>query len=705
MNRDEAREYIKSHVDCRDYLEKSPKGNYCCPICGSGYGEHRSGALAYYPKTNTTYCFSCNQSYDVIDLYQAVNEGMDYNTALQELAEIAGITIDSSSHLPMNRTTAKEVFTAADCQLAEGPENGHTSAENIEGNNSYLENIKTAQNENLGLIAQPEPDFSTYYAECRQRITDPVAVSYLSARGISVGTAIACGIGYDPQADPANNPGNTGRALHPVPRIIIPTTKSQYVGRSIDPNTEGQYKKLNSKGGKPGLFNEKALFEQEVSEVFVVEGAFDALALIEAGAAAVALNSTSNADKLIKLLEEKPTESILIICCDNDAAGKKANEILREGLQRLNLAFVMGDVCGGYKDPNEFLQADPEGFSDAVEEARRRASTKPDNVSDYIALCMGTDIEKFRTDVKTGYSNLDEKTFGLYSGLYTIAAMPSLGKTTFCSQLADQLAMAGQDVIFFSLEQSKLELVSKSIARMTAILDKERAVTSLQIRRGRGGELAKQAAAEYMKRVGDRLSIVEGNFSCNVSFIGDYVRQYVRRNDKRPVVFVDYLQILQPEQTGNRPQGIRETVDHTVTELKRLSRELNLTVFVISSVNRMNYLTPIAFESLKETGGIEFTSDVIWGLQLKCISQETLFSESDKSKVKEKRARVNQAKAENPRKIELSCLKNRYGIACFSCFFDYYPANDLFKVDTASELDFQTLDEEVQQIAGRRFDL
>ena len=175
------------------------------------------------------------------------------------------------------------------------------------------------------------------------------------------------------------------------------------------------------------------------------------------------------------------------------------------------------------------------------------------------------------------------------------------------------------------------------------------------------------------RQVGDRLSVIEGNFDCDVSFIGDYVRRYIRNNNTRPVVFIDYLQILQPE---NERQSTKEAIDNTVTQLKRMSRDLNLTVLVISSVNRANYLTPIDFESLKESGGIEYTADVIWGLQLQCL-KEDLFDKQNN--IKARRNRINAAKKATPREIELVCLKNRYGVANFSCFFDYYPAHDLFQ--------------------------
>ena len=110
-------------------------------------------------------------------------------------------------------------------------------------------------------------------------------------------------------------------------------------------------------------------------------------------------------------------------------------------------------------------------------------------------------------------------------------------------------------------------------------------------------------------------------------------------------------------------------------------------MFVISSVNRSNYLTPIDFESLKESGGIEYTADVVWGLQLSCMN-EPLFDK--KEGIAEKRARIRNAKAEDPRRIQLLCLKNRYGIANFSCEYKYYPKYDLFVPDMASEFDGQT---------------
>lgn len=635
MNRETARQEIRN--SWRTILQRTTSPakqkvngevSYICPLCG--HGTHGDG-LTRNPKSkdgNSLKCFGCDFSGDIIDLFREINK-TDYNTALSLLAEEIGITIDQ--YQPQREENHPQTAT--------------------------------------------ETDYTTYYRECRERLAhSPDALNYLQGRGISEETAAAYWIGFDPAADPAQSD-------HPCPRLIIPTSKEHYIARRIDGVQD--FAKLNPKGSTPAIFNNRVLYEQEAQEVFVTEGAFDALSLLEIGAAAIALNSAANAEALLKQLEQRRTEATLILCLDNDKRGKQATETLKAGLQRLNISFITADICSGHKDPNEALTDNREAFIEAVTQAQRKTAAKPDNTAYYIDSLMQGEIARFKNDKKTGFINLDQQAGGLYSGLYVLAAISSLGKTSFALQLADQLAETGNDVIFFSLEQSRLELVSKSLARRTAQADPGRAVSSLQIRAGAKGESISRAVAEYKTAVADRMSIVEGNFACNISFIGEYIRQYVKRNGTRPVVFIDYLQILQPAE-DNRRQTVKETVDNTITELKRISRELDLTVIIISSVNRANYLTPIDFESLKESGGIEFTADVIWGLQLQCLNDPIFDKEN---KVKEKREIIKKAKAAEPRKIELSCLKNRYGIANYSCYFNYYPKNDLFTEDAKKDAD------------------
>ena len=60
----------------------------------------------------------------------------------------------------------------------------------------------------------------------------------------------------------------------------------------------------------------------------------------------------------------------------------------------------------------------------------------------------------------------------------------------------------------------------------------------------------------------------------------------------------------------------KQIVDHNVTELKQLSRDFDIPIFAVSSLNRQNYSERINMAAYKESGAIEYGSDVLIGLQL-----------------------------------------------------------------------------------------
>ena len=95
----------------------------------------------------------------------------------------------------------------------------------------------------------------------------------------------------------------------------------------------------------------------------------------------------------------------------------------------------------------------------------------------------------------------------------------------------------------------------------------------------------------------------------------------------------------------------------------------------LTQTNTRNvYLTPIDFEAFKESGGIEYTADVVLGLQVSAIHDPIFDKEG---KIKEKREKIAQAKDADPREIELVCLKNRYGRR-YTAQFTYYPQYDCY---------------------------
>lgn len=279
--------------------------------------------------------------------------------------------------------------------------------------------------------------------------------------------------------------------------------------------------------------------------------------------------------------------------------------------------------------------------------------------------------------ITTGYENLDRLLDGgLYPGLYVIGAISSLGKTTFFLQMADAIAKAGHDALIFSLEMSRYELMAKTLSRVS-VQEKERnswpeqyAKPARDYLTGKWGidKIKDDNEARAMLKAFDvyrewagHVYIIEGCYTLDALAVGEMAKSHIKLTGNKPVVIVDYLQILAP--LSDRYTD-KQNVDRSIVELKRLSRDLKLPVLTVSSFNRESYATKATMSAFKESGAIEYTSDVLIGLQFLGMSD----SKFD----------VDAAKKANPREIELLLIKNRHG-QCGEARFNYYPKFNLFE--------------------------
>lgn len=139
------------------------------------------------------------------------------------------------------------------------------------------------------------------------------------------------------------------------------------------------------------------------------------------------------------------------------------------------------------------------------------------------------------------------------------------------------------------------------------------------------------------------------------------VKKHQQFTGSVPLVIIDYLQITAPYEKLTEKQSM----DKTVLELKRISRDFKTPVLAISSLNRSSYDKSIGMTGFKESGGIEYSADVLFGLQLQGVEGKDFD--------------VDDAKSKNPREIELKILKNRNGKTGGSLFFNYYPEFNYFK--------------------------
>lgn len=644
MERQEAREQLKEQL--KPYVEsitrKSKGANmYVCPLCGSGTGSHSTGAFSI--KGTSWKCFSCNEGGDIFDLI-GKHEGItDYSEQLKRAGELFGVSIDSY------RATAQEDFR---------------EYQNPPKNEQYTHNnIHTTDYTQFFLQANRDIEKTSYH------------------RGLSIETLNRFKIGYveswrHPKAP--NAPAS--------PRLIIPTSKESYLARDTReqiPEEQKPYSK--SKVGSIHLFNAKAL-QNATKPIFIVEGELDALSIIEVGGEAVALGTTTKVKSLLDVLKTKKPEQPLIIALDNDEAGEKAYKELSEGLRGLRIPFYRLNPAGEYKDANEALQGNREALRQAVEEAEhiqdeaeqaQREAYLSTSTAHYLQSFIDGIADSVNTPyIPTGFKGLDTVLDGgLYEGLYIVGAISSLGKTTLITQIADQIAQAGHDVLIFSLEMARAEIMAKSISRHTLqqVLssggDIRNAKTTRGITTGKRYENYSKTERELINgaivaysQYAEHIYISEGIGDIGAEQIRDTVKQHTLFTGNTPVVIIDYLQILAPY---SERATDKQNTDKAVMELKRISRDFKTPVIGISSFNRANYSVAVTMEAFKESGAIEYSSDVLIGLQLKGAGKKDFDA--------------NEAKKKSPREIELIILKNRNGSTGDKLGFRYYPLFNYFE--------------------------
>ena len=662
MNRQDARNQLKGQL--RAYVEsitsKSKGANmYVCPLCGSGEGHNGTGAFSIKDGISWK-CFSCNRGGDIFDLIGDYEGIADHSGQLKRAGELFGVSIDSY------RATAQEDFR----EYQKQPENERYTHSNIH-----------------------ITDYTQFFLQANKDIGK---TNY--HRGLSMETLNRFQIGYVESWRHPKAPQSTPSS----PRLIIPISKYSYLARDTRdhiPAEQEDYKKSKVKGRDKvsWTFNAQAL-QTATKPIFVVEGEIDALSIMEVGGEAVALGSMNYTRAFLGLVKIKRPVQPLILALDNETEPEKKKKIERayneliegfadtEGLKALNVPFYRLNPAGKYKDANDALQADREAFRRAVEEAEhiqeeaeqaQREEYLNTSTAQYLQSFIDGIADSVNTPyIPTGFKKLDAVLDGgLYEGLYIVGAISSLGKTTLITQIADQIAQTGQDVLIISLEMARTEIMAKSISRHTLqqVLnsggDIRNAKTARGITTGKRYEKYSKTERELIHRAivaysqyAEHIYISEGIGDIGVQQVRKTVEKHKRFTGNTPVVVIDYLQILAPY---NERATDKQNTDNAVRELKRISRDFKTPVIGISSFNRDNYSVSVSMQAFKESGAIEYSSDVLIGLQLKGMGQKDFD--------------VNEAKKKSPREIELVILKNRNGSTGDKLGYRYYPLFNYFE--------------------------
>lgn len=299
-------EYLELLVS-KGEIEDRGDGYYTCPFCNSG--NKQKNTAAFHINGTRYKCFSCSDAKgDIFDLVCHM-EGLPKG--------------DFAAHY--NRT--------------------------LKIMRPYLGGNKPNKSRDSHIPEFTVPkDYTEYLHKCHNNVAQ---IDYFSNRGLSKEIIERFKLGYDPEKNLVTIPYN-------------PDCKG-YVDRVLWDSNSKYYKHGNE------IFNIDALYEAGINSwlsgnsdyVFVTEGQIDAMSFIEIGLDAIGLGGVNEVSRLIDQLKNRPSAKILVLALDNDKAGRRATGKFIEELAEAELDqgyIVNSDVYGKYKDANEYLIADREGF-------------------------------------------------------------------------------------------------------------------------------------------------------------------------------------------------------------------------------------------------------------------------------------------------------------------------------------------------------
>jgi len=671
MKREDARKDINGRP-LTDFvtLQRSRKAGrdmYICPVCGSGTGKNGTGAFHIYQDSNRVFCYARNCFTD---------KGEDTLGALRiiwqceetEALERAGYILDEGSPAPAHQEHKKNTEPQEE---------------------------------------KPEAaDYSLFYAKWHQDLKEsPEALEYLHGRGITDASIDRFNLGYCATWKHTR----AGAQVAPTKRIIIPRTAGTYTARRIDKpanDIEANYIK-QVQGRQKDLFNLEALDGAETP--IICEGELDAISLYQAGAASVVgIGTTTNAGTLLAEAKKHP-EAVFILALDNDPdkedgsnPGKEAQKKLAADMTAAGLAVLSIDpakIYGEAKDGNEAFTKDPERLGkviaylqtkaqemkagrDEEREAELRKRTGAGMLEDFLLTVKKRDFEP----IATGISDIDRATQGgfIRKTLVMLGAPPAMGKTALAQWIFENMATAGNDVLYINLEMSREQLLARSISRIAWKYDKKD-INALQVLRGYSwtedeAEAIEKAAAIYKRDIA-------GNFVYNPDGVTNSIDSILSAMEAEtarikaqgkpaPLVCIDYLQLI-----DSGEKDAIEGMKGVIFKLKDFAKRENTVVFVIMANNRAsNKSGTVEMESGRDTSTIEYSGDLMLGLSYTAIEDRRTFEytvekdgkETKKTKVYDldtiRRLKKQAFEEGTPlpsvcNEISLKVLKNRFGEA------------------------------------------
>jgi len=212
------------------------------------------------------------------------------------------------------------------------------------------------------------------------------------------------------------------------------------------------------------------------------------------------------------------------------------------------------------------------------------------------------------TGLATHYTDLDEMTSGLQrSDLIIIAARPSMGKTAFAMNIAENASIEDQKVVgMFSLEMSREALLLR-------LLCSKARVDSHKMRTGSLWRDDMDKVVQAMEQLAHAPIFIDDTPGISLSEMRAKARRLQQSQGKLDLIIVDYLQLMSGG--SRRYENRTQEVSAISRGLKGLAKELKVPVVALSQLSRApesrggDHRPQLA--DLRESGSIEQDADVV----------------------------------------------------------------------------------------------
>src|ERR1700722_363435 len=216
------------------------------------------------------------------------------------------------------------------------------------------------------------------------------------------------------------------------------------------------------------------------------------------------------------------------------------------------------------------------------------------------------------TGLKTHYIDFDKMTSGLQeSELIIIAARPSMGKTAWAINIAQNCAVRDNKVVaIFSLEMSKESLLRRMLAS-------ESLVNSRKIQTGFLPKEDKGKLLSALERLMDSKLFIDDTPGITLPEMRAKARRLKQQEGRLDLIVVDYLQLMTGTNTTGKKgfENRTQEVSSISRGLKALAKEMKVPVGALGqllggSEQRTGDKKPL-LSDLRESGSIEQDADVV----------------------------------------------------------------------------------------------